>query len=1244
MTQNKLVVQKIGIFSLKLFVGALLLFAGAVCAIGQQDTRATLGGNVKDPSGAIVRNATVIVTADDTNVAQTTKTDSAGDWTVKFLVPGNYHFEVSAPGFKTTENPSIELQVADQKSIDTQLQVGAATETVTVQSVAPLIDTSAADSGTVVTDAELEQVPTQSNAPTMFLGLTPGAVVSGGVGGGVFLWSNGGLSGSNVDGTAGNAINYSLDGAVDSTNAGTLAFEPPLDAVAEFKVVTNAYDAAIARQSAATINLDLKSGKDAFHGDLYEDNQNNFLNARYYNAKNNPVHLNQFGGSVGGPVWIPKLYNGRKKDTFFFFTYAGIHNEQPVNTGTMSIPSALEKTGDFSQSFTTNGGVTFPIQIFDPLTYNAATGQRTQFPNNVIPSNRLNPIAVALLNLIPSPDTAHDAAGSDSNNYTKKEAQVDRFSSYTLRVDQTWNSKNRSYVSLRQNLFNELSYDPYGPSLPYVLLQGLYQRRQNRGITLDHTLTLTSNLVADLRYSVTRYEGSSYDPGAGDNPTTLGFPSSFAALQQLPSVPAFTGIVTGSENGGQGTTQADSYTNDTNQDITAGLTQTYKKHNFRYGYEYLIQQEGTGGLGASGGTFAFGTNWTTLNPDATAGTGVGSSIASMLLGLPNNGSSLPTNATAFWSQHYTGVYFQDDWRLNTKLTLDLGLRWDVERPVTERSNKLFARYDPNYVNPTVTASSQPQYAAEIAGASTNTGIQLLQSYRPNVSSFVTTGAIEYAGVNGTSRSVVNTRLKYIQPRLGFAYQFTPKIVLRGGLGRFVQATFYTGSQTGFSVSTPITATNDNYHTIAATLSNPLPTGLVPVTGNSLGVNTNVGSTTSFTDPNAGRPYTDQASIYLQNQIKNVLVEIGGTLNITHGEGVADPLNGNNNGYNINLPSQAAWLAANTPTFNSAGLPSTTLAGSTQVTNPFKGAQYITNGEQTASTVSAYQLLRPNPVVGDILFNRPNGKQDYYALNTKVEKRFQHGFSLLQSFTWSKRISENNFIGPQAYAQVIERRLDSGDQKFHYVLTPVYELPFGRGKRFGGTSSKWLDAIIGGYEVSGIYNFLSGTPLVMPTNTSFFEGGDPAIGAKTRTHWFDTSHFAQFPTSSTTVAQLAAYPTWTGVTGLPGAGYTPPTSSSTPKNGVYQDFATHVSYNQTTFGDLRNPYTTDFTLGIRKAFAITEKVKLQLRMDAFNALNHPRFGNIDTTPGDTFFGYLSGTTTLSQVNAPRQIQLAGRLFF
>jgi hypothetical protein len=1281
-----------------ILVGLFLVAGG--WAYGQ-DVRASLGGRVTDAQGAIIPKATVAVTADETGVVQTTSTNSAGDWVVLTLLPGHYHFQVKAPGFKTEERTSIELQVGDKKYVDTQMQVGTVSQSVTVETTTPLIDLTSSASGSVITLAELEEIPTQSNAPTMDVAVLPGVTIGLGVGGGTYLWSNSGLSGTTVNGAGGGlagAIAYTLDGGSVNYNSSNdrLAFEPPMDAVNEMKMVTNGYDASLGRGSAATEMLSLKSGAEKFHGDLYETNQGTYLNANTFQndaltptAPQPPTHVNEWGGSAGGPVWIPKLYDGRRKKTFFYFSYAGIRNIGNEDFGLATVPSLLERKGDFSQSTVKVSGVTYPVQLFDP---NSSTvGKRVPFSYagctmgtgtlsttcESIPSADQDPIAQLYYSMLPAPEIATDnAVSSDSDNYHKIAVQNDKFHGYTLRVDQTENNRNHTYVDLYYNNFTELSYTGFGTAVTTTAtaaglttgnplpIEGRYQARTNKGLSLDHDIAVNERTFLDLNYHAMSYYGATWSPGAGTSPTTVGFPSSYAAEMQIPTIPEVTGFTSSFATGAMGS-DSSSQGNaplDVNQDINVSLTQTHKNHNFHYGWEYMIQQEGNAALGTPGGVFAFpgvGANGNYTSEYGTGagtnGSGFGSPIADFYMGLPGSTSQMPISATSFYSQHYTAFYFQDDWRYTPKLTLNLGMRWDYERPTTERFNRFFSQYNPAAPQTAVTGAALPGYTADYGGSgsgSTPASELLLQQWGVEPGAFQVMGGPEYAGVNGTSRYETAPRYKYFQPRIGFAYQLMPKTVIRGGLGRFVQADFNPSSnQTGFSSSSPYCpAACNNYDAVGQTWDNPYPNGLVAPVGNSRGLQTNVGSpavtgSPTYTNFNIGRVYVDTATLGVQRQIKDYLFEVTGLFNATHGLSLGIP---------INVPSAGAWYAANTPNFTvttqPAGAPQPNLPGATPVANPFKGVANVWATENAASTETAYQLLRPNPSAGDIYLNSGDGKVFYYALNTKVEKRFNNGFSILQSFSYSKQISENDIYnqnGSQAVAVKIEKRLATGDQRFHYELAPVYELPFGRGKRFLNNHGYVMEELAGGWEFSGIYNFQSGVPVVFPTNSSFFQGTDPkARGPKSHTNWFDTTKFAIFPSSSVTNANLAnttIYPAWTGVTGMPGAGYVP-ASGAKIQNGVYNDFATWNTYFPTTFGDIRQPYTNAFTLGARKSFLLAGPVHLQIRMDVFNALNHPLFASVNTTVGNTYFGTLSSGALESQTNSPRQVQLSGRLTF
>ena len=1212
-----------------------------------QGSTAVLGGKVFDAQGKVISKATVTVSSVERGVQWKALTNGEGSWRLEGLVEGHYSFQVSAPGFKLLEHSAIQLEIADQKFVDVVLEVGSTTEVVNVVASTPLIDTTAGISGTVITTEQLEELPSQTNSAVELATLTPGVILGLPTGGTPHLWANTSESSITIDssGEGGNSLNYQIDGGTDTMNQSGIAYIPPMDAISEVRVTTNAYDASIGRTSAGTIDMSMKAGTRDVHGVLYEMNQNYFLNAKSYQSTATtpvpPVHMNEYGGTMGGPVWIPKIYNGRKKDLFFFFNWDGIRNSSPNNTGTMSLPTMAERQGDFSSSFTTatvNKVTTvYPIQIYDPLTYNAKTGTRSLLngAGNVVPTSRISPMAQAYFALMPQPDDAGDGSSTDSNNYVKKEPKIDKFAGWSLRVDKAWNNNHHSYAEFLWNNWSEIGDDPFGPS---NILDGLLQARENYGFTVDHAWVLSPRFLLDLHANAIAHKNNESSPSATVSAAGFQFAQALIGLQQFHGLPEITGVGSGYEGGGMGSWEAPVYTNDYIWEGSGKVTQITGNHVIRYGVEYLLQQQANGTLSNGAGNFSVGSNWTTQNPDATAYTGDGSSTASFLLGMPTGGS-IGNNATDFFSQPYMAFYSQDDWRYTPKLTFNIGLRWDYQLPLTERYNRYWARYGA-WTNVTpVTASAQPLYAALIGAPGTNIGSQALAQWRPNVSGFNAYGEVQYAGQNGTSTAVNDPYWKYFQPRLGFAYQVHPNTVLRGGLGRFVETNFATNDihQDGYSSSTPYQPTLDNYHTINATMANPFPSGLVAVTGNSLGGYTNVGGITSFIDPNGVRQYNDEASLHLQQQAKNWLFEIGGTLNLTRGITAS---------YNIDGPSNlAAWRAMYGPQFDATGRPLDTLSAATNVPNPFKGAPYITNGVQNNATIGAWQLMRPNPLVGSMTETKYNGRTSYYALQSKAEKRFRNGFGVLSDFTWGKQMDQTQYVTSYIVSMKLKKMLSTADRRFLITVSPTYILPFGHGQLIGNRLPRPVNAVVSGWELSGVYRYNSGSPLSMPTNSSYWDGTDPSLGSKkTKQQWFDTTKFYPFPSRSTTVATLATYPTWTGIQGQPGFSWTPTSSSDATKNGVYNNYHLWSTNNTPTFGDVRNPAMDNFDMGMRKTFAIHDQMKFQMRFDAFNALNHPRYTSPDLTPGDQYFGYISGTAQPNTSNQPRAVQIAVKLYY
>jgi hypothetical protein len=1249
-------------------LGAILL----LCAVSTdgQEVRATIGGRVTDTQGAVVPDAAVAVTSVETGVTEETSTDAAGAWIVQFLLPGHYGFTVTKQGFKTEARQGIELQTADNKNFDVQLSVGAVSQTVTVTSEAPLIDTSTASSGTVITEAEIQELPTSSHVVTLFATLSPGVVAQYQNNNVAYLWSYNAASQFEANGGRNNIYsnNFQLDGMADTKSGGDVASIPPQDSVQEFRVQTNAYDASIGRQAGSTVNMQTKAGTSAYHGDLYEYNQNNLLNANYYQnnldgAPKPAIHFNEFGGTFGGPVWIPKIYNGKRR-TFFFVSYDDSHNINPVSD-IRSVPTALERSGDFSQSFSVISGQTFNTTPYNPYSVDSkgnrqpfmcdATGNPITPVGNIqtggtacakIPAQMMSTIAENILKYVPLPNTPSLASGNAVNNFVSPATRTDKFPVVSARIDEAWSNSQHSFFTGRWAHLNENAYSDFNDVATGNLMERIIWQ-----LGVDHVSILSNTKSLDMRFIVNRYANPNHDTGAGFDPTQLGFPASYVKQLVKPSFPYISGFA-----GNFGTNQADGYTDNTYYTWAATLTQLHGNHTFHYGGEYWILQEADGGVGKQS-EFDFSNVWTRNSAVSSGGNGVGSTFASFLLGLPSGGN-VPVNATGLYSQRYAGLFVQDDWRVTQNLTLNFGLRWDVERPITERDNRMTAHFDLSQINP-ISPAAQSSYATILAATPKCSGVPAaecsmaysdLSSLAP-ASSFKIPGAQLFAGVGGQPRTFSNTDWIEFQPRAGFAYRIGQNTVVRGGFGRFVQASFEKGGQNGFSRTTTLISSADNNFDPCDTVANPFnpncvggsgPAGVLAPTGSSAGALTNLGQGVDFNNVNPNRAYSLEYSLHVQHQWKTWLFEAGYSHNKTYGiyEGRIQDY----------FPF-AEWQSIRAATFDSTGRPYDVQPYNVQVPNPFNqlvcpdGTKCITGSIGGTSTTNVERFLFSDPLLGSLTRNdNPLGKNQYDALLTKIEHRFTRNFSVISSFTWSKLFEDTSYYPDPSGdnpAIRVEHKLGGEDRPYVYSLAPIWQIPVGRGERFGRSMPRFLDAFIGGWEADGQYQIQSGVPVVWGGSgnnvSEFFSGKNPALpGGGTLAKWFDTSQFFPFPSKTTNISN---YPAWTGIQNLPGFSYQP-ASTDTIKNGVYQDFNNWVQTFPSRWGSVRTSRVNDVDIGIYKSFKFNERSSLQLRFDAFNAFNHPRFGSPDTNPNDSTFGVV----TASQVNQPRAVELAGKLLF
>lgn len=1191
-----------------------------------QESRATLGGRVLDAQGAVVPGATVVVTSDDTGVKQQTRTNAQGNWSVQFLIPGRYSFIITAPGFKTAERKGMTLQTADMKQIDVTLELGAVAETISVTGEAPLIDTTSATSGTVITQEQITEMPSMSRVSTLLATLSPGVIAQDQNQNIAHLWSYNAASQFTVNGGRNNirSNEFELDGMPNVRTDGKVGFMPPPDAVQEFRVQMNAYDASLGRQAGATVQMAIKNGTARYHGSLYEFNQNNILNANLFQtnltgAEKPPVHFNEYGGTFGGPVRIPKVYNGKEK-TFFFVSFDGTRNRDP-RFDIRSVPTELERKGDFSQSFTTQlvsgQRLKYPIQIYDPLTVDSR-GFRTQFANNVIPTLRLNPIAQNILKYVPLPNTPSDVTGNATNNFVPNSTRDNKMAVLVMRFDQSWSNSHKSFASLRWYHEDELSGDNF-----HNASTGAYQTRIPRGLGLDHVWTLSPSKVLDLRWNISRFEDNNRDHGAGFDPSVLGFSKSYISQMENPSFPRINGLF-----GTIGTGSAGDFTGTSYYTWAATMNHSRGNMMLKYGAEYWVLQAARRAIGNQGQFDFNNSNWTRQQATVGGGTGVGSNMAAFLLGLPNGGN-FPRNANGLFSQHFYAFYVQNDWRVTPRLTLNMGLRWDYETPVTERYNRLTSYYDLTALNP-ISDSAQAAYAKILTSNANNAVVQQLAQMAP-ASAFKVYGNLQFAGVNGRQRSTFNGDFTEFQPRIGFAYRLRPHTVIRGGVGKFVQASYETGWQNGYSRSTSFIATQDNYLTPYDTLSNPFQGGILAPTGSSLGPLTNLGQGVNSYNQDPGRMHSWEYSLHLQHEYKSWLLEIGYTHNKTYGIYW---------GFNQNLPSYEVWKQLRSPRFDASGRPNDKLLWDELIPNPFYQLPGVTGSLVSNQNISFNQFLRPVKILGDITVDdNPWGKNQYDAMLLKIEHRFKRGFSIINSFTWSKLFEDSSFWGPEVAGRVAEHKLGGEDRPFRLSIAPIWDFPIGRGKKVWGTMPKALDQVLGGWELAGQFHIQSGVPVAF--SDSFFDGQNFSLPRDQQglDRWFDTTHFLRFPDRNCDAQCLAAYPAWSGIQNMPGYTYKP-AANDTIKNGVYQDFATFVRRYPTRWSIVRASRTNELNLGLYKNFKIRERLKIQYRFETFNTFNHPRFGAPNADPASSSFGRVTPT----EQNNARLVQMALKVNF
>ena len=1021
---------------------ALLLSTFTLIApIAAQENRATIVGTVVDQNGGVIPNAAIKATNTETNAVTTTTSNESGIYTLPFLPVGKYQITATATGLKTTRRDNVELRVGDRIQLDFAMEVGSVSETVTVISETPLLETATASRGQVIDESKVRDLPLLGRNPFLLAALASGVQITSTQGSISFRpFDNGGMDAISINGGRQRSNEFLIDGqpntGTENGGIGALSFVPSPDAVQEFKVQSNTYDAQFGRTGGGTVNVSLKGGTNKLHGALYHYFRNDVLNANPFqsnaaNSRRTAFRWNQPGLVVDGPIWIPKVYNGKDK-AFFMFSWEKIKSSIPSPV-TLTVPTLEQRAGDFSKTFQANGS---PIIIYDPI----CTGTpctRTPFANNRIPTNRLNPVALKLLDFIPLPNLPGNTQGFN-NFFNGPNARTDEYDQFASRIDYSLSDKHKlSGRWLRNNRHELRGLAGYKrEASPFFA-----HYRKNQGGGMDFTSTLSPTLVSNFKINFIRHEFAIEPYSDGFDFTQLGFPAALKSQVARSYFPSFT-LTDYSQFGGVTFAGApgNRYTFSDASTFSEVLNKTSGSHSLKFGGEVRFLRDNYISPSSSVGIFNFTRAFTQRDPlvgDAASG----NAFASLLLGHPNNASA-PINASFAYQHLYYGAFFQDDWRISRKLTLNLGLRWDYESPTSERFNQLNAGFDKTSPSPI-----QPP------------DLQLK-------------GGLLF--VNQDNRLPFKRDLNNFGPRVGFAYQLNDKTVMRGGYGVSYLPVFDPGTSLGFSVNTEYVASTDGGITPANSLSNPYPNGLVRPSGAAGGLSTLVGQGFTFYRNDVKIPMNHQFSFGVQREIFwGQVFEVNYSGSRTRKLITAQ---------NINEVS-AADLARGAAYLNE------------RITNKMAG--FIPgNAALNAPMIVRSQTLRPFPQFLSLVEDRNTiGRSWYNSLQMRVEKRLSKGLHYLFSYTFSKNMEAIAYLNAQDPIGQLASVVTADHTPHRAMISGGYDLPFFK------DSSPLVRGIAGGWKVNLIGNFQTGVPIGMPGGV--FLIGDPKLDNPTRDRWFNT---------------------------------------------------------------------------------------------------------------------------------------------
>jgi len=1190
------------LFRLRALVALFAVALFCTSALPAQTNYGGVRGLATDATGAVVAGAVVTLTDESTNISRSAVTTSAGEYTFAAVDPGNYSVTILAPGFTKLTQTHVLVTIGVTTTVDMGMKTGSTAETVEVTAEVPLIDTASASNGQTFDQQKLQTLPNMGRNPFLFTKLDTNVTFTGDPRF-VRFQDQSGSSQLSIAGGPTGTNNYLLDGVpiTDSTNRAVII--PSLEATGEMKLQANTFDAEMGRTGGGMFNTSLKSGSNTLHGTLMGLTRQTNWTANSWAYNRTPYVVNgvtvapqtprgaaewySYAGALGGPIRIPGLYNGRDR-TFFWVTEEGYRQRSPLSSTGARFPTALERTGDFSQS-----GVT----LYDPYAAPTGTNRTVIIPNAKIPSSYLSPAGLKIAAALPLPTTT----SATGNNTFGNDTLGDRADEFSLKLDHQitkWWGAAASYLHYGSK---EPSGNVY--QIPYSTANLLY--RKVDAINVTSVVTLSPTMVLNAGWGFNRFPNESKRIHTGYDQTQL-FPSAYVSQLSSKTFPTITTSGgTTSVLGGSDSGPSDYFS----RSFVVGLSKSYGKHTFKTGYVFRSISNVLWSTSSGGGSFTFTGGYTNSTNVASTATGrVGSDIADLLMGLPNSASLGVTPGAFQFNAKYNAVYGQDDFRVNQRLTLNMGVRLEMEPGFHEANNRLTIGLDP--------------LAVYNYGSLTNLR-----------------GGVQYAGINGAKTYTSDYSSFKVAPRVGVAYGILPKMTVRGGFGVFFAPSSFSpttnyspGYAPSASYSGPsgVAALPANSHPLDAPQNLYSASALVP-SGNTLGYAAGIGGSLNFIDPARRSPFVYQYSADIQYELPGGFALKVGYVG-AHGRNLANSFNYNQissqtraaNGFAyVSGPDAGVKTAAAAPNstnpIGKAGEYNGVSSGlATTVTNPY----YISggNGLLARTTITRAQSLRPFAQFTDVTYASSLGGTRYNSLAVKLQKRFTHGLTMMATYTWASSWDNlwgasssltSSGAGPQDTGNLdMEWARSTTGSPRRFTLNGTYELPFGRGRQHLANINRFMDVIVGGWNYNHVMIVQSGSPLAVTQTSSSTDAG---YGAQRPS--FAPGEDAHSVCSGGSLLQRL-YANKFMATGAYAYGNVPRTLPCLGPGYFNSD------------------------ISVNKKFHVTERVSAEFRAEALNAFNTVQLA----APGSSNITNGSFGTVNSQIGFNRLIQMGGRIQF